>query len=93
MPKDATPKGLEAFLNAPLARTLWNRRTKRVSRGSNVVAGSLSWKSQNDRAPLSPLQEAILIAATGASGMTMPDRPFFDDESGDPIAAILKTSG
>ena len=79
------PKGLDAFLNAPLARTLWNRRTKRVGRGSNVVAGSLSWQSQNDPSPLSPLQEAILIAATGASGMTMPDRPFFDDESGDPI--------
>ncbi|SDX94202.1 hypothetical protein SAMN05444358_11811 [Ruegeria halocynthiae] len=85
MPKDGSSKGLDAFLNAPLARTLWNRRTKRVSRGSNVVAGSLSWKSENDRSPLSPLQEAILIAATGASGMTMPDRPFFDDESGNPI--------
>ncbi len=85
MPADKARTGLESFLNAPLARTLWNRRTKRVSRGSNVVAGSLSWTSQNDRAPLSPLQEAILIAATGASGITMPDRPFFDDESGDPI--------
>ncbi|MEX0317096.1 MAG: hypothetical protein AB3N21_04060 [Ruegeria sp.] len=80
-----TKKGLASFLDAPLARTLWNRRTKRVSRGSNVVAGSLSWQSQNERSSLSPLQEAILIAATGASGMTMPDRPLFDDESGDPI--------
>lgn len=85
MAKDAFSRGLEAFLSAPLARTLWNRRTKRVSRGSNVVAGSLSWDSKNPRSPLSPLQEAILIAATGASGMTMPDRPFFDDDSGDPI--------
>ncbi|WP_171175115.1 hypothetical protein [Ruegeria sp. HKCCD8929] len=80
-----TKKGLASFLDAPLARTLWNRRTKRVSRGSNVVAGSLSWQSRNEPSPLSPLQEAILIAATGASGMTMPDRPLFDDESGDPI--------
>ncbi len=85
MPKDKVQNGLNAFLSAPLAQTLWNRRTKRVSRGSNVVAGSLSWESQNERSPLSPLQEAILIAATGATGLTMPDRPFFDDESGDPI--------
>lgn len=85
MVKDSVSRGLETFLTASLARTLWNRRTKRVSRGSNVVAGSLSWESKNARSALSPLQEAILIAATGASGMTMPDRPFFDDETGDPI--------
>ena len=85
MSDNSLSKGLQSFVFAKTAETLWNRRTKRVSRGSNVVAGSLSWESNNERSPLSPLQEAILIAATGASGMTMPDRPFFDDESGDPI--------
>lgn len=87
--RDETPEraGLDAFLAEPLARTLWTRRTRRVSRGSDVEAGSMSWKSPNARAPLSELEEAILIAATGATGLTMPDRPFADPESGEPIMA------
>ena len=78
-------RGLDAFLKEPLAHTLWTRRTRRVPRGADVAAGSMSWTSPNDPEPLSKLEEAILIAATGATGLTMPDRPWQDDETGDPI--------
>lgn len=83
----AANPGLDAFLEEPLAHTLWGRRTHRVSRGSDVEAGSMTYKSSNPRAPLDPLEEAILIAATGASGLTMPDRPFSDPKTGENIMA------
>ena len=56
-----------------------------MRRGSDVNAGSMSYVSQNPREPLSALEEAMLIAATGASGLTMPDRPFADPETGETI--------
>ncbi|MDN5870552.1 MAG: hypothetical protein L0H73_07535, partial [Nitrococcus sp.] len=80
-----TQSGLESFLKEPLARVLWSRRTRRVPRGSDVAAGSMSHVSENAPAPLAKLEEAILIAATGASGLTMPDRPWQDAETGDPV--------
>lgn len=84
-PRPDPAPGLASFLAAPLAETLWGRRTRRVARGRDVVAGSLSYRSPHEPAPLSALEEAILIAATGASGLTMPDRPFADDRTGEPI--------
>jgi hypothetical protein len=80
-----THGGIESFLREPLARVLWSRRTRRVPRGYDVAAGSMSYTSENEPAPLTKLEEPILIAATGASGLTMPDRPWQDDETGDAI--------
>ncbi len=37
--------------------------------------------------PLSELEEAVLIAVTGCTGLTMPDRPFADPRNGTPIMA------
>ncbi|WP_353471712.1 hypothetical protein PVT71_10390 [Salipiger sp. H15] len=82
---DHPQSGLAAFLQEPLARVLWSRRTRRVPRGYDVPAGSASYTSKAEPVPLSKLEEAILIAATGATGLTMPDRPWQDDETGDPI--------
>ena len=79
--------GLDALKARPLIETIWRRRTHRVSRGSDVAAGTMSYKSPHPRAPLSPLEEAMLIAATGCTGLTMPDRPFYDPNSGAPIMA------
>ncbi len=70
--------GLEALLQRPLMETLWRRRTHRVSRGASVKAGSMSYTSPHKPEPLSELEEAVLIAATGCTGLTMPDRPFQD---------------
>jgi len=79
--------GFEALLNRSLLRTVWSRRTHRVSRGSSVKAGSMSYVSESPRVPLSELEEAILISATGSTGLTMPDRLFSDPQSGDSIMA------
>lgn len=84
--------GLDALLKRPLMETIWNRRTHRVSRGSAVPAGTMSYESANARAPLSELEEAILIAAAGCTGLTMPDRPFNDPRDGKPIMAKPNTN-
>src|SRR5215472_9065979 len=79
--------GLEALLQRPLLGTIWGRRTHRVSRGTSVLAGSMTYKSASGPMPLSELEEATLIAMTGCSGLTMPDRPFVDSATHRPIMA------
>jgi hypothetical protein len=79
--------GLDDLLARPLLETLWRRRTHRVSRGASVPAGSMSHRSTHTPQPLSELEEAVLIALTGATGLTMPDRPFDDPRDGKPIMA------
>ncbi|GAA3823096.1 hypothetical protein ACFS5L_09485 [Streptomyces phyllanthi] len=79
--------GLEDLLRRPLLETVWRRRTHRVSRGASVPAGSMSHTSAHSPLPLSELEEAVLIAITGCSGLTMPDRPFDDPRDGKPIMA------
>jgi hypothetical protein len=74
----ADSPGLEALLERPLLESIWRRRTHRVSRGTSVPGGSMSYESSHQPEPLSELEEAILIAATGCTGLTMPDRPFED---------------
>jgi hypothetical protein len=80
-------RGLELLASRPLLETLAKRRTHRVSRGSTVSAGSMTYESTQERQPLSELEEAVLIAVTGATGLTMPDRPFDDPRNGTPIMA------
>jgi hypothetical protein len=82
-----THQGLDALFSRPLLDTIWRRRTHRVSRGSSVTAGSMSYASSQPRMPLSELEEAVLIALTGCTGLTMPDRPFADPRDGKPIMA------
>jgi len=87
MSADNATHGLTNLRTRSLIDTMWQRRTHRVSRGSDVAAGAMSYKSPNARAPLSALEEAVLIAATGCTGLSMPDRPFFDPRNGQPIMA------
>jgi hypothetical protein len=79
--------GLDALAERSLLDVVWRRRTHRVSRGSSVRAGSMSYESATPREPLTDLEEAVLIAMTGCSGLTMPDRPFNDPRNDDPIMA------
>jgi hypothetical protein len=79
--------GLDALAERSLLDVVWRRRTHRVSRGSSVRAGSMSYESAAPREPLTDLEEAVLIAMTGCSGLTMPDRPFNDPRNDDPIMA------
>ncbi|GGS49655.1 hypothetical protein GCM10010156_05430 [Planobispora rosea] len=80
-------EGLKVLLARPLLESIWKRRTHRVSRGASVPAGSMSYRSPNPPMPLEELEEAVLIAVTGCSGLTMPDRPLTDPRDGSPIMA------
>ena len=79
--------GLADLFGRPLLDTVWHRRTHRVSRGASVPAGSMSYRSTHTQQPLSELEEAVLVAITGCTGLTMPDRPFEDPRDGKPIMA------
>ena len=80
-------RGLSTLLSRSLIETILRRRTHRVSRGAKVVAGSMSYTPDNPPQPLSQLEEALLIAMTGCTGFTMPDRPLSDPRDGTPIMA------
>ncbi|MEZ5117066.1 MAG: hypothetical protein R2737_12445 [Candidatus Nanopelagicales bacterium] len=81
------PRGFDDLLRYPLVDAVFHRRTRRVSRGvRRVRAGSLSYEDPDAQPrPLSELEEAILIAMTGTTGITLPDRPFESDDGTDPI--------
>ena len=53
MSSDHGTHGLDALKARSLIETIWRRRTHRVSRGSDVAAGPMSYKSPQPRAPLS----------------------------------------
>jgi hypothetical protein len=81
-------EGLDALLARPLVESIWRRRTHRVSRGVPLLkAGSMTYTSTQKPLPLNELEEAVLIAISGHTGLTMPDRPFQDSTSGDFIMA------
>jgi len=79
--------GLDTLSERSLLDVVWRRRTHRVSRGSSVRAGSMSYESSAPREPLTDLEEAVLVAVTGCTGLTMPDRPFNDPRDDSPIMA------
>jgi hypothetical protein len=79
--------GLAALADRDLLDVIWRRRTHRVSQGSSVRAGTMSYESAQPREPLTELEEAVLIALTGCTGLTMPDRPFNDPRNDSPIMA------
>ncbi|MEP3890957.1 MAG: hypothetical protein ABJN69_10850 [Hellea sp.] len=78
-------KGFDAALKYPLFDSIFNRRTRRIAKGLDEIgAGSLSYKPTSKPEPLGELEEALLIAMTGVTGYTFPDRPF-QDHSGEDI--------
>lgn len=79
--------GIESLKGRGLVEVMWGRRTHRVSRGCSVAAGSMTYECSDTHAPLSELEEALLIAVTGCTGLTMPDRPFTDPKNGERIMA------
>jgi hypothetical protein len=85
---DQETKQTNAFqktLQYPLFSSLFNRRSRRISKGiKSIPAGTLSYTSEQEPQPLEPLEEAMLIAATGITGVTMPDMPF-TSEDGKPL--------
>ena len=76
--------GLDALTERPLLTSIWRRRTHRVSRGSSIEAGSMSWTSSEPRTPLTELEEAVLISLTGCrdeeTGAGLMLKPSAEDE-------------
>lgn len=89
-------RALEALFKYPLMSALATRRTRRVARGTSIDAGPLSHVSTNAPAPLSELEEAVLVVATGLTGVVMHDGPLHipggGDELGTPFMHVLARS-
>jgi hypothetical protein len=69
--------GFTAMTKYPLFEALHKRRSRRISLGTHMVrAGDNSYTSNVTPQPLTELEEAVLISATGLTGLTFPDRPF-----------------
>jgi hypothetical protein len=88
-------EALNSTLRYPFFNALFNRRSRRISKGiKSIAAGSLSYTSDQQAQPLEPLEEALLIAATGMTGVTMPDMPFTSEE-GKPLVGspMLEING
>jgi len=81
------PEGLMVAGNYPLLKAIFNRRSRRIMKGlkNPIMAGDLTYTpAQNvSPLPLSELEEALLIAVIGKTGLVMPDRPFRDAEDKD----------
>ena len=89
----ASHPGLTDLLNYPLMTAFAERRTRRIARGVSLDAAGLSYKSPNQPAPLSPLEEAVLIVSTGLTGPVMHDGPLKmrdgRDELGSPFQHVI----
>ncbi|RCJ32024.1 hypothetical protein A6770_19465 [Nostoc minutum NIES-26] len=89
--------GLQALLSYPLVEAIVERRTRRVAQGASIDAGELSYTSPNQPDPLTPIEEAILIVATGMTGITTHDGPLYKPEGGKelgtPFLNIVARSG
>lgn len=90
--------GLADLAGYPFLSALTERRTRRIPRGFSVNAGPLSHESHNEPAPLSRLEEAILITCvTGITGITTHDGPLVEtnglNELGTPFLNITARTG
>ncbi|HXI30273.1 MAG TPA: hypothetical protein VNG89_17665, partial [Vicinamibacterales bacterium] len=67
--------GLAELFRYPLMSAIAERRSRRVCRGTSIDAGDLSHTSTNGPAPLSALEEAVLVVTTGLTGFLLHDGP------------------
>ena len=67
--------GLQDFFSYPFAQAIQDRRTRRVAQGISLKHGAQPYESSNAPSPLTPLEEAILIASTSVTGAVMHDGP------------------
>jgi hypothetical protein len=73
--------GFQQAMRYPLFGAIFSRRSRRISKGlRGIFAGSNSYRSGSKPQPLAELEEAVLVAATGATGVNLPDRPFQDEQ-------------
>lgn len=85
--------GLADLLRYPLMQSIAERRTRRIARGTSMNAAGLSHASTNQPAPLSPLEEAVIIVSTGLTAPVIHDgplkRPDWGDELGSPFLNVV----
>ncbi|HKB13799.1 MAG TPA: hypothetical protein VKD69_24200 [Vicinamibacterales bacterium] len=74
--------GLTELFRYPLMSAIAERRSRRVCRGTSIEGGDVSHQSSNAAAPLSPLEEAVLVVTTGLTGVLMHDGPVGNGEFG-----------
>ncbi|HJX11468.1 MAG TPA: hypothetical protein VJ733_13355, partial [Candidatus Binatia bacterium] len=68
---------LDQVWNYPFIEAIVNRRSRRFSMGATMNGGGLAYTSPHSPAPLTNLEEAILVtAATGVTGHTLADLPY-----------------
>ena len=67
--------GLQDLFSYPLTSALQDRRTRRVAQGVSLKHGAQPYESPNAPSPLTPLEEAVLIASTSLTGAVMHDGP------------------
>lgn len=72
----ASNEGFKAAREYPLWDAIFGRRSRRVAAGTSFRSGALSFQSKLEPQPLSRLEEALLIAATGITGLAFADNPY-----------------
>ena len=71
-----SPRGFTAAREYPLWDAIFGRRSRRVAAGGGFRSGTFSFQSTLEPQPLSRLEEAYLIAATGITGLPYWDNPY-----------------
>ncbi|HVG23151.1 MAG TPA: hypothetical protein VND45_03265 [Thermoanaerobaculia bacterium] len=87
---------LQELFKYPFMSCLAERRTRRVPKGVSLDAGPLSWTSKNEPEPLTKLEEAVLVASLGVTGVTTHDGPLVKpggQELGTPFLHAVARTG
>ncbi|HEX2274532.1 MAG TPA: hypothetical protein VHG90_11730 [Acidimicrobiales bacterium] len=86
--------GLADLFEVPLMSVLNSRRTRRIARGTSIKSGQISHESQNQPEPLTKLEEAVLIVASGTTGFVMHDGPLQTPAGGTELGTpFVKVAG
>ena len=72
----SSPRGFTTAREYPLWDAIFGRRSRRVAAGGAFRSGTFSFQSKLEPQPLSRLEEAFLIAATGITGLPYWDNPY-----------------
>src|SRR4029450_2809884 len=72
----SSDRGLKTAREYALWDAIFGRRSRRVAAGAAFRSGTFSFQSALEPQPLSRLEEAFLIAATGITGLAFADNPY-----------------